>query len=68
MGYWIDVTGHPNILIDEIVIPRLGETITLVKDTLEGQEENLRFTVQQVIHRLGPGLITELPVLILEPM
>ncbi|NQV41732.1 MAG: hypothetical protein HQ506_05195 [Candidatus Marinimicrobia bacterium] len=68
MGYWIDVTGHPNILIDDVVIPRVGETITLVEDTLEGQEENLVFTVRRVIHTLGPGLITELPVIVLEPM
>jgi hypothetical protein len=68
MGYWVDVKGYPNILIEGEVIPKLSETVSLVADTLEGQEENLRFTVQQVIHTLGLGFITELPVIVLEPM
>jgi hypothetical protein len=68
MGYWIDVKGHPNILIDDVVIPKLGESITLVADTLEGQEENLVFTVHNVIHTLGPGFIKGLPLIMLEPM
>jgi hypothetical protein len=68
MGYWIDVKGHPNLLIKDEVIPKLGESITLVADTLEGQEEDLIFNVNQVMHVLGHGFIKGPPLVILEPV
>jgi len=68
MSYWIDVKGHPNLLIEDKVIPQLGESITLVADTLEGQEEDLIFIVNQVMHTLGPGFIKGSPMVMLEPV
>ena len=68
MSYWIDIKGYPNLLIDDVVIPKLGESVTLVADTLEGQEENLIFSVNKVIHTLGPGFTKGLPLIMLEPM
>ena len=68
MSYWISVKGNKNIRIDDNFVPRIGETVLLLPDTFEGQEEELKFRVIDVIYTVGRfGSPKETPLLILGP-
>jgi hypothetical protein len=66
MAFFLDIKGQSNIYITDDDIPRIGESIKLIADTLDGQEGALQFIVTEVIYTFGPGYVTELPVVILE--
>lgn len=67
MGYLLDIKGHTNMQIDSDDIPRMGESVSLIPDTFDGQEEALVFRVKKVTYTLGRGFVKELPIVMLEP-
>ncbi len=67
MSYWLDIKSHPNLIVYSEHIPRIGEVMILRPLTLENQEDELKFTVVDVIYHLdGQRLSKEMPIVALE--